>query len=238
MANSTGDSFLNPLGNVRIGSIYRGDTGVFGATVISGKITSLETRSEGADFISGTSLYSNNQNTFSLKAGASGGVMTGPVAVSAGVSAGYSSAHTNIGQSMSLGMNAMRYSGIEYVKFNELDQGELMQALSNSAKAELERVLDLFIKANEARDTDEFDACVSEWQLGASRFRQRFGDGIVVGVAYGGWGQVKLNIELASKNSAWKFSQTANVSVSGIAASGSVSESLGVSQRRVVDVGR
>lgn len=229
MADNNG-AFLNPLGGVRIGTSVSASTQRFKSPLLHDGLGKLEYFHDQGDFMSGKSVYTNTVDTFSLNVGGSGTFMTGFGNVSAGLSVGYASADTSIGQDISLSMNGLRYSGLQYIDFNDLTFGEFIASFETAPREQLERCLDLFLKARKSEKKGSPDPqALKAWRQATEEFRQDFDDGMVVGVLWGGWGAAKLTFHMDKTNNKWKLSQTANFSYHGPEAAVSVQEALGLS---------
>ncbi|WP_415401733.1 hypothetical protein [Tateyamaria sp. SN3-11] len=221
---SESNDFISPLFAVRVGSLAMPSWGQFRSPVVQPGYTRMLSDNDEHDFMSGTSICTNTKNSMHFEVGISGSYGSPVAKFSGGLGVGYSSAHAESDQSISISMNAVRYSGVELLDFDNVSFDELLSILDENVAKDVERVLDKFNTAL-ASGTDEDRRL---WANIVLKFYKKYGSGMVVAVVWGGWGEAKMDLHVGSHDDKWALSQTANFTYSGLVGAASVNEALGL----------
>ncbi|MBJ7221257.1 MULTISPECIES: hypothetical protein [unclassified Brenneria] len=232
-------SFNNPLLGVRIGSTIVGNNGVFSPSIIISNITRMIPEKEVGKFMTGQSQY---VYTDQLNQGAAG--VSGSYGVS-GISKLTSSLSTYVGnstasssKSIDVNYNVTMLSGMEYIDFDDLKAEDVLNSLKLGPKSLALDVLNKFTAvrnklggAKSLRDylqgdlPDETDELLQQWVTALQEFVKQYGDGVVVGVIWGGLGTVSMKMTSKEYEDNWKYGGNAEFSYSGIGTSVSVQAS-------------
>jgi len=228
----------NPLYGIEVGSIVY-ETGGFGATVINKGLTRFIDQQSGVTTLTGNSsyVYTAEMNQGTLGISGSYGV-SGLSKFSAGVSAYLGKATAQDSKTLSITWNHLKWAGIEYINFNDLTTASLIEGLYEGPKQLLTQSLEFYekMKKQAGKLTEEqiikalgedaqnaLKTAFTNWRMSVDRFHREFGDGLVVGVVWGGWGAVNLTITTSSAASTWKGGGSADFTYAGAAASVAVS---------------
>jgi hypothetical protein len=230
-SNSMGtNGAINPFYAVEIGSIIRGDTGRFQTSIIKGAITRMVPDKEVKQTMTGASSYAYTDSLNQGSVGVSGSYgISGLASVNAGLSVYAGNSAAELTKKVAVNFNVQMLSGVEYVNFNELKAEDLINALQENPK---QMALDTLDKYNELikklgtnnlltimsrpEEHPEIIKLVEEWVKSIQLFFKEHGDGIVVGVAWGGMGTVSLEMISASGESSWKYGSKGNFTYSGV----------------------
>ncbi|ADB42079.1 hypothetical protein [Spirosoma linguale] len=244
----------NPFYAVRVGSTIDGNTSQFFPTVIADTdasdkpvaITTLSAEKDMRTSMTGESsyVYNDQMNQGSLGVAGSYGV-SGVSKVSAAVSvyAGKSSASSS--SSINLNYNVQLLAGVEYIDFDRLSPETLLNALKNGPRYRALAALTKFLDVKKAiqnrnlvealkdpAQKEEIERVLAGWHNARENFFKQDGDGLVVGVMWGGLGTVSLQIDNTSGQSNWKYGGRGNFSYAGINGSVSVEAAYDGSQQR------
>lgn len=217
---------------VNIGTTVSTLEGFSGAKVINGKITQLSAYREEIRSMTGHSRYARTDlmNQGSLGVAGSYGV-SGISKLKASVNAYAGNAMAEGGKSMDVQYNVIVFTGVEYVKFNDLRVGDLLAALDNNTRQGALKALDAYL-ALEAQLTAEpctIDAVLDNkeghqkayalfgnWIRLTDDFNRDAAEGVVVAVMWGGIGTVTMSMSASNKSTMWQYGANATFSYSGI----------------------
>lgn len=221
---------INPFYAVEIGSIIRGDSGRFQASIIKGPITRMVPDREVKQTMTGGSsyVYTDSLNQGSLGVSGSYGI-SGLASLNAGLSVYAGNSKAELTKTVAVNYNVQMLSGVEYVNFNDLKAEDLIASLQENPKQMVMTALEnynLLIKKlgndnllNIMQHPDEHPEIiklVGEWVKSVQLFFREHGDGIVIGVVWGGMGTVSLKMISSSGESSWKYGSKGNFSYSGV----------------------
>lgn len=221
---------INPFYAVEIGSIIRGDSGRFQASIIKGPITRMVPDREVMQTMTGSSsyVYTDSLNQGSLGVSGSYGI-SGLASLNAGLSVYAGNSKAELTKTVAVNYNVQMLSGVEYVNFNDLKAEDLIASLQENPKQMVMTALEnynLLIKKlgndnllNIMQHPDEHPEIiklVGEWVKSVQLFFREHGDGIVIGVVWGGMGTVSLKMISSSGESSWKYGSKGNFSYSGV----------------------
>lgn len=231
MSNTNGSSgAVNPFYAVEIGSIVRGDTGRFQASVIKGNITKMIPDKEVKQTMTGGSsyVYTDSLNQGSVGVSGSYGI-SALASINAGLSVYAGNSTAELTKKVAVNYNVQMLSGVEYVNFNDLKAEDLINSLQENPKqmalAALDKYNELIKKLGtnnlltilqEPNKHPEIVKLVGEWVKSVQKFFKEHGDGIVVAVVWGGMGTVSLEMISSSGESSWKYGTKGNFTYSGI----------------------
>ncbi|WP_343566903.1 hypothetical protein [Sphingobacterium sp.] len=219
----------NPLYGVTIGSIIYSQSGKFAPSVIRAPISRMIAQQQSEKYMSGESsyLYSErmNQGTFGMS-GAYGASGMSLLKSSLSAYVGESKAATD--RSVVVNYSAIAIGGIEYVNFEDLTASDLIASLNGACQEGAQAVLTAYnnvIKyAAESKrdirtalkDTDaeslQLKELVNIWVEASEDFAHDFGDGLVVGVIWGGLGGVTMKMTSQSESESWQYGGSADFS--------------------------
>ncbi|ALU43571.1 hypothetical protein [Pseudoalteromonas rubra] len=228
----------NPLSGIKIGSTVSALDGSFSAPVINGNISKINSIGYSEKSMTGHSsyVYTDSMNQGSLGVSGSYGV-SGISKVSASVTGYVGNSKASSDKTISVDYNIKATAGIEYIFFDNLSAEDLINALARGPKQDLIAAMELYTKLdqelkasnltalNVLQDTtkySELNTQLQNWITSTQRFFKNYGDGVVVGVLWGGYGAVSMNMTSKSDQSIWKYGGSASFSYSGIGASVSV----------------
>ncbi|WP_313154142.1 hypothetical protein [Sphingobacterium multivorum] len=226
----------NPLYGVTIGSIIYSQSGKFAPSVIRAPISRMIAQQQSEKYMSGESsyLYSErmNQGTFGMS-GAYGASGISLLKSSMSAYVGESKAVTD--RSVVVNYSAIAIGGVEYVNFEDLTASDLIASLNGACQEGAQAVLTAYnnvIKyaADSKRDIrtalKETDAeslqlkeLVNIWVEASEDFAHDFGDGLVVGVIWGGLGGVTMKMTSQSESESWQYGGSADFSYANAVAS-------------------
>lgn len=238
---------INPLYGVEIGSTIDATTGKFSMTVVKAPINTMITQEESTKSMSGESsyVYSDQMNQGSFG-------MSGSYGIS-GVSKLQSSMSSYVGNSsavsskfVAVNYNAFSLGGVEYIDLEQLNASDLIAGLSKGCKQSVMDVLDayntvvaaaaelgvdlLIILESDNPKYADAKKLVSDWVNVSEKFRSNFGDGLVVGVAWGAFGGVNMLMTSEGSSDSWKYGGQADFSYAGIGKSVAVKATYDGSQ--------
>ncbi|MFZ0599456.1 MAG: hypothetical protein WAM46_20885 [Flavobacterium sp.] len=221
---------INPFYAVEVGSIIRGDSGRFQASIIKGDITKMVPDKEVKQTMTGSSSYAYTDSLNQGSVGVSGSYgISGLASLNAGLSvyAGY--ANAELTKTVAVNYNVQMLSGVEYLNFNDLKAEHLIGALQENPKQMIMIALEnynqlvkkignnnLLTIMQHPDEHPEIIKLVDEWVKSVQRFFKEHGDGIVVGVVWGGMGTVSLKMISSSGESSWKYGTKGNFTYSGV----------------------
>ncbi|MFH7015704.1 hypothetical protein [Flavobacterium sp. FlaQc-47] len=221
---------INPFYAVEVGSIIRGDSGRFLASIIKGDITKMVPDKEVKQTMTGSSSYAYTDSLNQGSVGVSGSYgISGLASLNAGLSvyAGY--ANAELTKTVAVNYNVQMLSGVEYLNFNDLKAEHLIGALQENPKQMIMIALEnynqlvkkignnnLLTIMQHPDEHPEIIKLVDEWVKSVQRFFKEHGDGIVVGVVWGGMGTVSLKMISSSGESSWKYGTKGNFTYSGV----------------------
>jgi hypothetical protein len=228
----------NPFGVVSIGSTFV-ENGKFGSTILDGKaaITNLRLTTHISKTMRGQSavVYDKQMNQISVGFSGSYG-FSGLAQCKAAVAAYGGLSTANASKTDNIEYHVLMTAGVETVMLDSLSSDMFVEALALGPKRRAKAALDAYCAMNVALAGDDlalvladaknakygavktkFDAWTSEVEV----FRKNYGDGIVIGLVWGGIGASTLTITDASNSRTWKYGGTADFSY--VSASGGVS---------------
>ncbi|WP_394773115.1 hypothetical protein [Flavobacterium sp.] len=221
---------INPFYAVEIGSIIRGDSGRFQASIIKGPITRMVPDREVMQTMTGSSsyVYTDSLNQGSLGVSGSYGI-SGLASLNAGLSVYAGNSKAELTKTVAVNYNVQMLSGVEYVNFNDLKAEDLIASLQENPKQMVMTALEnynLLVKKignnnllTILQHPDEYPKIIKlieEWVKSVQLFFREHGDGIVVGVIWGGIGTVSLKMISSSGESSWKYGTKGNFTYSGV----------------------
>jgi len=233
----------NPLFGLKIGSTIDASTGKFGASVINNKnITQTQVGVDTKSSLSGESayVYADQLNQASLSVSGSYGV-SGISQVSASVSAytGHASASSSL--TTKITGNVQLIYGTEYINFNNLTPADLLSSLDQAPHDAAVDALDKFNALTQLLErrnlldvynNADIQTAVKSWYNAVESFLggYGFGDGVVVGVTWGGMGTVTLEMSNKASAQQWKYGGSGSFSYAGTGAAVSVQAAYNGSQ--------
>lgn len=229
-ANTNGNGAINPFYAVEVGSIIRGDTGRFQASIIKAPITRMIPDKEVKQTMTGSSSYAYTDSLNQGSVGVSGSYgISGLASINSGLSVYAGNSVAELTKKVSVNYNVQMLSGVEYVNFNDLKAEDLINSLQENPKQMALAALDKYnelIKKIGTTDLltimkhpdqhPEVVKLVGEWVKSVQLFFREHGDGIVMGVVWGGMGTVSLEMISSSGESSWKYGSRGNFTYSGI----------------------
>jgi len=237
----------NPLYGMVIGSVVEGLTGKASASVITGSITRMIAQESGQYSMTGQSqfVYSDTMNQGSLGVSGSYGI-DGASKLSGALSAYVGNSVARSDESVSVSYNATVWGGIEYIDFNNLSVDDLVNSLSGNIKRSAVSALAAYNAVQKElatlggdlltalqSDDPKFTALkglVNGWISSSNSFATKSGDGVVVGVLWGGWGAVHLELSSGDSQNKWKYGGAGNFSYGQVGASAAVKATYDGSQ--------
>ncbi len=215
-----------PLGGVTIGSTLLSDTSGFSASVTQEGITKMQLLSTGKHTMSGKShfAYSDEMNQGSASMAGTYG-MSAAAKLEGSISGYLSNTEAGSEKVVKVNYNAIETVGVEYIDLTNFSVAELMESLSSTPKTKLMESLTKYLelrKAIEESETTPIDAMkadntdlvilIDEWLKANDQFLSVAGQGIVVGVLWGGACSVSLELKSKKNNQDWKYGSEANFS--------------------------
>lgn len=223
----------NPLYAVTIGSHIKSYDNNFKPSVIDSNISSMISQVEKHDRMSGTSsyVYSDRMNQGSFGISGSYGV-SGVSKFEASASAYVGNAAANSSKSVEVTYSALSVCGVEYVDFEKLTVPQFLSGLKKGCRQSALGALDCYNAVNkECNDLDVSlsDALTSDknqyptihdllqkWVKASDEFCRDYGDGLVVGIAWGAMGGVHFKMTATDEDNSWKYGGQANFSYAGL----------------------
>ncbi|WP_281233265.1 hypothetical protein [Flavobacterium gelatinilyticum] len=231
MSNTKGtNGAINPFYAVEIGSVIKGDTGRFLTSIIKGDITRMVPDKEVKQTMTGGSSYAYTDSLNQGSVGVSGSYgISGLASINAGLSVYAGNSAAELTKKVAVNFNVQMLSGVEYVNFNDLNAADLINSLQANPKQMALDALDNYNALMKKLGTNnlltimqkpdehpEIMKLVDEWGKSVQAFFREHGDGIVVGVVWGGMGTVSLEMISSSGESSWKYGSKGNFTYSGI----------------------
>lgn len=221
---------INPFYAVEIGSIVKSDTGRFLTSVIKGDITKMVPDKEVKQTMTGGSsyVYTDRLNQGSVGVSGSYGI-SGLSSINAGLSVYAGNSAAELTKKVAINYNVQMLSGVEYINFNDLKAEDLINSLQANPKQMALQALDNYNALMKKLGSDnlltimqapaehpEIVSLVNAWVKSVQLFFQKHGDGMVVGVVWGGMGTVSLEMISSSGESSWKYGTKGNFTYSGV----------------------
>jgi hypothetical protein len=238
---------INPLYGVEIGSTIDATTGKFSMTVVKEPINAMITQEESTKSMLGESsyVYSDQMNQGSFGLSGSYGI-SGVSKLKSSMSSYVGNSSAESSKSVAVNYNAFSLGGVEYIDLEQLNASELIASLSKGCQQSVMDVLDAYNKVVAAADELGVDLLVilesndpkyadakklvSDWVNVSEKFRSNFGDGLVVGVAWGAFGGVNMLMTSEGSSDSWKYGGQADFSYAGIGKSVAVKATYDGSQ--------
>lgn len=234
--NSDNGNHPHPFYGIEIGSIIKGNTGLFQASVIPREQDDEEgiTRMIPDKYVyknmTGVSSYIYNDKLNQGFAGVSGSYgLSGVARINSGLSVHMGNSVAELTKKVTVNYNVQMISGVEYINFNNLTVEDLINSLDGSprqmALIALENynklmakigTADLITILKDAASGSEIITLVEEWVSSVQAFFREHGDGIVTGVVWGGIGTVSLTMNNESTANSWKYGSKGNFTYAGL----------------------
>jgi hypothetical protein len=233
----------NPLFGMSVGSTIDAATGKSGESILRGKVTNMSPQTEQWKTMRGESsfVYSKSMNQASTSVSGSFGID--------GISKSNATFSAYVGQSAASADNSIKLSyeilicaGTENIDFDNLQVVDLINSLAAGPKQMILDALDKFNALNSVlvqenadlgavmsdRENPKYKKVVSafdEWHGAVYDFEVNYFDGLVVKVAWGGFGRVTLDIKSSSSDTSWRYGGSANYSYTEVGQSATVGAS-------------
>nr|WP_199081063.1 hypothetical protein [Pedobacter sp. ASV19] len=237
----------NPLYGVTIGATIYALNGKFKSSVVNGPISLMISQEESQKYMSGESSYvfseKMNQGAFGLS-GAYG--VSGLSLLKSSLSAYVGKSSAASGKSVSVNYNAVSVGGIEYINFERLTASQFMAGLNEACQQSISSVLVAYNEVmaeasksgrdllsvfhNDDLQSERLKKLVSAWIKESEQFTHDFGDGLVVGVAWGAFGGVSMHMISENESRSWKYGGQADFSYANAFASVAVKATYDGSQ--------
>tara|TARA_B100001057_G_scaffold444698_1_gene481862 strand:- start:565 stop:2811 length:2247 start_codon:yes stop_codon:yes gene_type:complete len=226
----------NPLYAVTIGSHIKSYNNKFEPSVIdttANSITSMTSQEETHERMTGTSsyVYSDRMNQGSFGMSGSYGV-SGLSKYEGSLSAYVGNAAANSSTSVEVTYSSISVCGIEYVDFENLNVPQFISSLKEGCRQSALEALDCYNAVNkecndlgvslpEALTSDKnqyptIHDLLQQWVEASDEFCRNYGDGLVVGIAWGAMGGVHFKMTATDEDNAWKYGGQANFSYAGL----------------------
>ncbi|WP_333863729.1 hypothetical protein [Sphingobacterium sp.] len=226
----------NPLYGVTIGSIIYSQSGKFAPSVIRAPISRMIAQQQSEKYMSGESsyLYSErmNQGAFGIS-GAYGA--SGMSLLRSSLSAYVGESKATADRSVVVNYSAVAIGGIEYVNFEDLTASSFIASLNGACQDGAQAVLTAYnnvvkyaaqsksdiqtaLKQTDAESL-QLKELINIWVEASEDFAHDFGDGVVVGVIWGGLGGVTLKMTAQSESESWQYGGSADFSYANAFAS-------------------
>ncbi|PTT02066.1 hypothetical protein DBR11_05855 [Pedobacter sp. HMWF019] len=237
----------NPLYGVTIGGTIYAVNGKINPSVVKGSVSLMISQEKSVKYMSGESscFFSEkmNQGSFGLS-GAYG--VSGVSLLKSSLSAYVGKSSAASSKSVAVNYNAISLGGIEYINFEQLTASQFMNSLNAACEQSITSVLNAYnavmakvsksdsgllsVFYNDDVQSKELKALVSKWIKASEQFTRDFGDGLVVGVAWGAFGGVKMVMTSESESRSWKYGGQTDFSYAGPLASAAVKATYDGSQ--------
>tara|TARA_Y100000588_G_scaffold185765_1_gene199625 strand:- start:2045 stop:4234 length:2190 start_codon:yes stop_codon:yes gene_type:complete len=222
----------NPLYAVTIGSYIKSYNNKFEPSVIdtsANSISSMISQEDTHQRMTGTSsyVYSDRMNQGSFGISGSYGV-SGLSKCEGSLSAYVGNAAANSSTSVEVTYSHLSVCGIEYVDFEKLTVPQFISSLKEGCRQTALEALDCYNAVNkECKNlgVSLSDALTSgknqyptihdllqQWVEASDEFCRDYGDGLVVGIAWGAMGGVHFKMTAKDADNAWKYGGQANFS--------------------------
>lgn len=226
--------YFNPLLGITVGSTVRGND--FKPSILQASITKMVSQKEVEMSMSGQSQYvytdSLNQGTVGIS-GSHG--VSGVSKFTTALSVYVSNANATESKSVSVDYNISMLSGVEYIDFDNLTVEEIINSLSKGPK---KLALDVLNKFSDARDftgsSSQMNEKMKVWLKSLQDFIAAYGDGIVVGVIWGGMGSVSTTMTSKKQEDNWKYGENAELTYSAIGNTVAIGETYDGSQKNQI----
>jgi hypothetical protein len=227
---------INPLYGITIGSTVSSLNGEFKAGVVTEPVSVMHSQIETYKSMSGESsyVYSDMMNQGSFGMSGSYGV-AGVSKLKSSLSAYVGNSSASSSKSVNVNYNALSVAGVEYIDFGMLTASDFLASLDKATQQNAILVLDAYnavIQEAEKLDIDlrnppsedspayqELKPYIGHWVSLSELFVQNFGDGLVVGVAWGAFGSVTMEITSESQANSWEYGGQADFSYAGVGSS-------------------
>jgi hypothetical protein len=240
-------AIANPFYGIQIGSTASAESGklqfhalsVFndGLTTVLGGTTSVTS-------MSGNSHYVYNERMNQGSVSVSGAYGLGSVArLGSSISAYVGKTSAESQNNLTVNYECKKLVGVEQIDFNRFHAGQIIAGLKGVVRERLLEVLDkytamtskidpghLFEILEKKGEGDEAKKAFREWQSAANKFLRDYGTGVVVGVAWGGWGTVSLELVTTNREDRWEGSGSATFTCAGTGAAVDVAATYGGSE--------
>lgn len=237
----------NPLYGVTIGATIYALTGEFNSSVVREPISLMISQEESQKYMSGESSYvfseKMNQGSFGMS-GAYG--VSGVSLLKSSLSAYVGKSSAASSKSVSVNYNAISVGGIEYINFEQLTASDFIASLNKACRQSIVSVLKAYnavmaevsksgldllsVFRNNDAQSNSLKKLVSVWINASEQFTHDFGNGLVVGVAWGAFGGVKMVMTSESESRTWKYGGQADFSYANTFASVAVKATYDGSQ--------
>lgn len=237
----------NPLYGVTIGATIYALTGEFNSSVVREPISLMISQEESQKYMSGESSYvfseKMNQGSFGMS-GAYG--VSGVSLLKSSLSAYVGKSSAASSKSVSVNYNAISVGGIEYINFEQLTASDFIASLNKACRQSIVSVLKAYnavmaevsksgldllsVFRNNDDQSNSLKKLVSVWINASEQFTHDFGNGLVVGVAWGAFGGVKMVMTSESESKSWKYGGQADFSYANTFASVAVKATYDGSQ--------
>ena len=232
------DDSSNPFLAVQVGNCVSSGIKIrFNEHLLNASITTMVKDSEVLKSMGGESDYVYTTEMNQGSAALSGGWGIGGLARLSSSVAGYGGkSSASMSKDIRVNFNVLMRCGQEFIRFNDLSPEDLLNSLSLSPRQGLIESLDAFtglrdLTSDQLLDAvrnpnaqPEIEALLQKWITSTSNFFKNFGEGLVVGVLWGGIGEVSLTISNKASTSIRKYGITTNPSYEGIGASWSIKQ--------------
>jgi hypothetical protein len=217
----------NPLSGVEIGTTIEAEHGTHRTPVLQHGLTRFLSLPTYRFRLTGTSdyVYSSTMNQASLSV--SGGYgLSGLSKVSAALTAFGAHTATAARKHLLIHLNCIKSAGIEYIDFDSINLHDVINQLKPTVKDNLLQVLDAFNQLTAACNNDtarlhmvldtptdplyqSVFTALDNWFHLSKNFQDRYGTGLVVGVLWGSWGSVDIDILRVDRETAWQVGASA-----------------------------
>lgn len=211
----------NVLQGIKIGSTVSESNSGFAASIVNAKITKIDPTPSTHKILTGYSnrVYADSMNSGSFGVSGSYG-FSGLSSLTAQASGYLSAAQATDGRATGLNYSLFVVAGIEYIDFDNLLPKDLLASLSVSARSAALSTLDAYKDLIGSSPTDDQ---LGKWLASKREFDRVAGSGMVIGVMWGAYGTVSLELRSKDSSSASQYGGQASFQYSGVAASLSVS---------------
>jgi len=229
-SSSTKEPINNPLYGMTIGTVIDGLTGKATASVVDGEITIMVPQQSGKTMMTGHSdyVYSDNMNQGSLSVVGSYGV-SGISELSGALSVYFGKSTAKSTKTVDVTYNAIAWGGIECIDFNNLSVSEFIAGLKSNAQKSVLAVFEAYtalkkelggLTLTEAykspKKPPKLDGLLKDWTSLSERFISNNGDGIVVGILWGGWGSVHMSLTSSGAQQKLNYGGEGEFSYAGV----------------------
>jgi len=229
---------INPFFGIEIGSIVRSSQGKFLAPVIksNAKISRMLVDKEVKRTMTGQSSYAYTDSLNQASMGVSGSYGTSAISkFNSGISVHAGNSKAVLKKQVTVNFNVQMLSGVEFINFNDLQVDDLINSLQGNPKQMILDILekynklseklkdrDLLILLEDSEKHNEIVDLVEAWVQSVQKFFREHGDGLVIGVVWGGMGSVTLKMSNTANENNWKYGGKGNFTYAKTGASVSV----------------